>query len=794
MKKRYNHQQHEPQIRSKWEEAQAFNPDVQVKKQDHATNQTFTIIMPPPNANDPLHIGHVMFISIEDALIRFHRMLGDQTLWLPGTDHAGIETQYVFEKKLSKKSQSRFDFDRQTLFQKIWDYVVEKSDVAINQIKQLGASTDWSRYKFTLDNDIVDDVLGTFERLEKEGLIYRANRLVNYCTKCGTAFSELEVEHQEQTAPLYYIKYGPLTVATTRPETKFADIALAVNPEDKRYQQYVGQTLSVPGIFKTYQLPVIADEFVDPEFGTGVVKITPHHDKADFEFWQRHQAKIPQPPIKAIDYQGRMTAVAEKYEGLKAHTARKQVVSDLKTAGLLQKTDSNYQNTISVCYRCKRPIEPLPRTQFYIKTEPLVQPVLNALNEDKIKVYGAGHDKILRHWLEILEDWNISRQIVWGIQIPVWYSAQRNPEIQVAFIDQAGQNKQGKIGDLLSKYQLQEIRDGLQSLDAPLDAKYIVSRQSPGPDFIQETDTFDTWFSSSQWPVVTLKNTNSEDFNRFYPTNVMETGYDILMFWVMRMLMMGKFMTDQLPFNKVYLHGLIRDEKGEKMSKSKGNVIDPLDVTEKYGTDALRMALIIRSSAGLDKAVGHPDFKAARNLSNKLWNATRYILMNLESDSIKTTATKHDEQFFNHLQQTVNSITRHLREFKLGLAAETLYADFWHWYCDECIEQAKQERLSASALVVGLITYLKLIHPFMPFVTEALWDVLRENKQVKSLVAGLEESDLKTRKSEKTGNKKTLSRQESTVDFEKAANFIRGFGENELLALAPWPSLEFNFS
>jgi len=726
--KRYDYLQHEAEIYSLWEKNNCFNPDTG----EPTTDKSFSIIMPPPNANDPLHIGHAMFVSVEDALIRYHRMLGDDTVWIPGTDHAGIETQFVFEKKLRKKGQSRFNFDRETLFQKIWDYVQENSDTAVNQIKKLGASADWSRFKFTLDKDIVDSVIETFKKLDHEGLLYRENRLVNYCTKCGTGFSNLEVNHQEQKTQLFYIKYGPLTIATTRPETKFADIALAVNPDDERYQEYIGKTIKVQGVFQTYQLPVIADEFVDPEFGTGVVKITPYHDFNDFEFWQKHQKEIPLQPAKAIDYEGRLTEICGKYQGLKAHIARPQVVEDLDKKGLLVKTDDNYQNKISVCYRCGQPIEPLPLPQFYIKVKSLVEPVIDALDNGQLKVHGAGHKKILRHWLEILEDWNISRQIVWGIRMPVWYNTDETPNLQINYINSHGDKLSGKLNELLKDDSLENIKNGLQSLSAPIEADYVISTEDPGEGFIQETDTFDTWFSSSQWPVVTLKNNQPGDFDRFYPTQVMETAYDILMFWVMRMLMMGKFVTGKLPFEQIYLHGLIRDDKGAKMSKSKGNVINPLEITEKYGTDALRMALLIRSSAGLDKSIGHPDFKAARNLSNKIWNATRFIIMNLSEESLKEPGEKpKDVEFEQKLEQITTEITRQMNKMKIGLTAETLYNEFWHWFCDECIELNKQDQLSTKKIIKGLTTFLKLFHPFMPFITEKLWQVLAEKKLVK---------------------------------------------------------------
>ncbi len=736
--KNYNHQQYEQDIYDLWEKNNSFNPDYKKSSKKTNSQTPFTIIMPPPNANDPLHVGHAMFVTVEDILIRFHRMLGDDTLWLPGTDHAGIETQFVYEKKLQKEDKSRFDFDRETLYKNIWDYVQENSDTAVSQIKKLGASADWSRFKFTLDEDIVKTVLETFIKLNKKGLIYRANRLVNYCTKCGTGFSELEINHQEQLSCLYYIKYGPLVVATTRPETKFADIALAVHPNDKRYQKYVGSVLEIPCIHQTFHLPVIADEFVDPKFGTGVVKITPYHDKNDFDFWQRHQNNPllkNTVPDTAINYDGRLTKLAGPLEGLTVFSGRKEVVAKLEEKKLLVKIDDKHKNNLATCYRCKRAIEPLPLSQFYIKTKPLIEPVLEALENKEVKIYGAGHDKILKHWLEILDDWNISRQIVWGIRIPVWYDTNTNPDLRVIFFDKNKEKISGIIGELTQKYSLEEIKKGLQSLSASAKANYEISLTEPSSNHIQETDTFDTWFSSSQWPVATLLNSNDDDFERFYPTQVMETAYDILMFWVMRMLMMGIFLTNKVPFKNVYLHGLIRDSKGRKMSKSVGNVINPLQITEKYGADALRMALIIRSSAGLDKSVGDADFKAARNLTNKLWNAARYILLSIEEKSDKSiqtdkTSKSFDKIFLEKLGLITNDITNQLDKFQIGLAADTVYSEFWHWFCDICIEENKKGNLSDYLLLEGLATFLKLFHPFIPFVTEQLWQTLFEMELV----------------------------------------------------------------
>jgi len=762
MDKHYQAKENETKIYQLWEKADAFNPDSDInQKLKNDDLPSFSIIMPPPNANDPLHLGHAAFLTLEDILIRHARMTGHDTLWLPGADHAGIETQFVFEKKLKKEGTSRFHFDRATLYQMIWDYVATNSQIAIKQSKQLGASADWSRFKFTLDDDIVQSVIATFKQMLEDRLIYRANRLVNYCPKCGTGFSNLELDHREEIGSLYYLKYGPITIATTRPETIFADVAIAVHPKDQRYHKYHGQTIEYQGLFGLVKLLVIADDFVDPEFGTGAVKITPFHDFNDFAFWQRHQAELKQAvqnnqlgyvelkeklinnnqlsaeeinsPALAIDFTGRLTKFTDQYAGLKAHIAREKIVSDLQKANLIEKIDNNYLHSVTSCYRCGSNIEPLPLPQFYVKVEPLTKAVLEKIKKKELTIYGAGHDKILKHWLENLEDWNISRQIVWGIRLPVWYDAQENPQLRISFIDKNQARISGPIGELLTKYSFAEIEAGLQSLTAPIDAQFVVSQEKPDPNkqYLQETDTFDTWFSSSQWPVVTLKNNQPGDFERFYPTTIMETAYDILMFWVMRMLMMGLYSTQQLPFKKVYLHGLIRDSKGQKMSKSKGNVINPLEIGEKYGTDALRMAIVIRSSAGLDKTLSEADFQAMRNLNNKLWNAARFILLQKENQATTEQNTaKLDKKFTKNLEKIVLAVSRNLDQLQLGLAADTLYNEFWHWFCDQCIEDAKKGLISQEKLFDGLVIFLKLFHPFIPFVTESIWQILYQEQLV----------------------------------------------------------------
>jgi len=676
MDKKYKPEQFEDEIYRQWEKSGSFKPSDKGKP--------YCIIMPPPNANDPLHVGHAMFVTVEDMLVRFERMRGRAVLWLPGVDHAGIETQYVFEKDLIKKGKSRFDFDRETLYQMIWDYVQKNSQIVMKQLKKLGASADWESNKFTLDEDIVEIVIDTFKQLYDDGLVYRDLQLVNYCTKCGTAFSDLEVKHAERETPLYYIRYGPFSLATVRPETKFGDTGVAVNPKDKRYKKWVGKEIEVKGLLGKFKIKVVADEYVDPEFGTGVVKVTPAHDRNDFEMGKKHGLEIKQ----VINFDGKLNKLTGKYAGLLVKQARQRVVEDLKKAGLLEKVDKSYSHTIGVCYRCGSTIEPLPLPQFFIKVKPLVKKALKTLETGKVKIYGAGHDKILKHWLENLRDWNVSRQIVWGIQIPVWYKKSEDRKKATA--------------------------------------KFVVSKKSPGKDYIQETDTFDTWFSSAQWPYATLMTNKKDDFKRFYPTQVMETGYDILPFWVMRMLMMGLYKTGKVPFEKVYLHGLVRDEKGQKMSKSKGNVVDPLEVISKYGADALRMSLVMSTTAGRDSATGEGKIRGMRNLTNKIWNASRFVIEFI--DDTKKPGDK-DEEFIKDLSVCIKTMTKRLERLKVGQAAEWIYHWFWHTYCDRYIEIAKKGHVSKKVMLRGLRVCLKLLHPFVPFVTEAVWQQLPETEE-----------------------------------------------------------------
>lgn len=665
----YNHKLYENKIYEEWEESGAFSPVVDKKK------KPFTIIMPPPNASDPLHIGHAREVSTQDILIRFHRMTGDPTLWLPGADHAGIETQFVFEKKLREKGKSRFDFDRETLYQMIWDDVQKNKVTMESQLRRLGASCDWSRNKFTLDPDIVKVVYQTFKNLYDDKLIYRGKRLVNYCTKCGTGYSELEVEHIDQEAKLYYIKYGPFVLATTRPETKFADTALAVHPNDKRYKKYIGQEIEVEGLLGKFKLKVISDTYVDPKFGTGVVKITPYHDFNDFEVWERHKNEMPEPK-QVIDKTGRLTEIAGKYAGMKIKAAREIIENDLKEMGFLEKVTENYLHNVGVCYRCKTILEPIPSEQWYINVKPLTTKALKSITDKKVKFVAKKYEKIANHWLKNLKDWNISRQIVWGIRIPAW----KNKETGEWVITE-GETPKGNVWE-------------------------------------QDTDTFDTWFSSSQWPFATLQTTKQGDFEYFYPTSIMDPSYDILPFWVIRMVMLGLYRTNKVPFTNVLLHGLVRDKNGVKISKSKGNVINPIDMADKYGADALRIALVRGVQVESDNSLSEENIKGQRNFSNKIWNAGRFIKdFNNKIDDNKEFNDYYQKEF-------PKKITLLLEKYKIGLAAEELYNTFWHKFCDVEIERAKKGEVSSKQLKSALQTLLKLLHPFMPFVTEAIWKEL----------------------------------------------------------------------
>lgn len=678
MDKTYNHKLYESRVYELWEKAGSFTPEVISKK------KPFTIIMPPPNANDPLHIGHGRFVAIEDALIRYHRMRGEPTLWLPGADHAGIETQFVFEKRLKEKGHSRFDYDNKTLYKMIWDYCLTQRKVMEGQLRQLGASCDWSRFKFTLDPDIVEVVRKTFKKLYDNGLVYRGKRIVNYCPRCGTNFSELEVDSVEREDNLYYIDYGTITIATTRPETIFADVAIAVHPKDTRYQKLIGKSATIPIINR--EISIIPDSLVTKDFGTGALKITPGHDALDFEIGQKHKLPI----ISVIDEGGRMTSTPEMYIGMKSADAREKVVKDLEGLGKIKKVEK-IKHVVGVCYRDKGLIEPTISEQWFLKVSPLVKQSLSSIKNKEVKFQADQYRKIAVHWLKNLKDWNISRQIVWGIQIPAW-----------------------KCDKCLNW----TVTDG----DPPKKCGYCGHSKLK-----QDSDTFDTWFSSGQWPFATLQSTNKGDFDYFYPTSVMNTSYDILPFWVIRMIMLGLYETKKVPFKTVLIHGLVRDKEGIKISKSKGNVIDPIDMAEKYGADSVRMGLIWGSLVHRDISLNEDNIKGQRNFANKIWNASRFVFME-EPARVggyrKAPSTKNtdDLKIIKELKATIKITTKLLDKYRLNEAAEVLYDFFWNKFANQYLETTKSRRKEAQTVLEFVLQQsLKLLHPFMPFVTETIW-------------------------------------------------------------------------
>ena len=630
MDSKFEHQKVEKQIYEAWEKSGVFAPDPKAK------GKPFTIVLPPPNASGKMHMGNVLMIAIEDLMIRYHRMKGDPTLWIPGTDHAGFETQITYERELKKQGKSRFEFDRQTLYQNIWEFVQNNKNVIEGQIKQMGASVDWSRYTFTLDPQVVSTVYGTFARMHKEGLVYRDNYLVNYCPKCGTTFADLEVLHEERIGKLYYVKYAGVSggdgivVATTRPETIMLDTHIAVNPKDKKRAKYVGKKVINP--LTLAPMEIIADDFVDAKFGTGFVKLTPAHDKNDYEAGKKHNL----PFIVGIGMDGKMTDAAGKYQGKSIFTARKEVVEELHALGAIEKINEEYAQSVAICYKGGHDIEPMILPNWFVRVETLKKPALEAVTSGKVKIYPKWREVTYTKWMEEMHDWPISRQVSWGIAIPVWYKVgeSANQSIRITFLTKDKAVVAGTIGELLKQYSFEEIKGGLQTLLAPKEAQGLVSAECPGGGYLQETDTFDTWFSSGQWPLVTLNYPDSDDFKKFYPTSVLETGWEIIRPWVSRMIMFGIYLTGKPPFEYVYLHGLVRAADGRKMSKSLGNVINPDEYMEQYGVDALRMGLIAGTATGKDFSFPKDKIVGYRNFGNKLWNMARFFLLMQEKSGI----------------------------------------------------------------------------------------------------------------------------------------------------------------
>lgn len=710
--KAYLPKDYEDSIYDKWESSGYFNPDTLLKKKTISKKaEPFTIILPPPNVTGQLHLGHASMLAYEDLMIRYHRLKGKRTLWVPGTDHAAIATQTKVEKIIAQKGEDRHKLGREKFLERVRRYVDESKDTIHKQIRKMGSSLDWSRERYTLDPDTSQAVKLVFKKMYDDGLIYRGWRIVNWCPRCHSTLADDEVEYKEQQAKFYYIKYGPVTIATTRPETKIGDTGLAVHPKDKRYQHLIGKTIEVPLGKINIKVKVFASPEVDINFGTGAIGVTPAHSNIDYEWAQKNDL----PVIKIIDEDGKMTKAAGPYAGMDVASAREKFVQDLKAAGLIEKIE-NIQNNISLCYRCETPIEPLTSEQWFIdvnkkfklknsKLKGIKNDTEVSLKELAIQVVKSGEIKILPkrfektyfHWMENLHDWCISRQIWWGHRIPVWYKGH-------------------------------EI--------------YVGTTPPEGEGWKQDEDTLDTWFSSALWTFSTLldksnftkyKNLEewakkSQDLATYHPTDVMETGYDILFFWVARMILMTTYNLGEIPFHTVYLHGLVRDKQGRKMSKSLGNGIDPLDMIAKYGTDALRLSMIIGSAPGNDIRMYEEKIAGFRNFVNKLWNISRFILTNVTEIKIpnKQPAAKTlaDSWILGEFNKLINDVSSDIDNFKFSPAGEKLYDFTWNKLADWYLEIAKIEKNKDEILLYLLEKLLILWHPFTPFVTEAIWQNL----------------------------------------------------------------------
>jgi len=682
-----------------WLEQGYFKPKINPAK------KPFVIIMPPPNVTGELHLGHALPATLEDIMIRWHRMKGDPTLWLPGIDHAGIAAQVVVERDLAKRGQTRQQLGREKFLEHMWDWMRKYGRIIAEQHKKLGTSCDWSREMFTLDPAPSAAVRTTFVRLYRKGLIYRGRRIINWCPRCLTALSDLEVEHQETSGNLYYVKYpladgsGHIIVATTRPETILGDTAVAVNPDDERYTSVMGKKIVLPVVERT--IPIVSDSAVDISFGTGAVKITPFHDPADFEVAQRHGL----PGIMIMNDNGTMNENAGPFAGQDRNQCRRAIMDYLTQKGLVEKIEP-HKHAVGHCQRCGTVIEPFASHQWFVKTQPLAKPALEAVQSGRIKIWPEHFVKIYVNWMENIRDWCISRQLWWGHRIPVWYC------------------------------------DDCQGLTVTIKDPTSCSK-CHSTRINQDPDVLDTWFSSALWPHSTMGwPRKTRDLKYFYPTSVMETGYDILFFWVARMVMMGLENTGVEPFKHIYLHGLIRDERGEKMSKVKGNVLNPLELIKQYGADALRFAVSTGTAPGNDIKLSASRLEAGRNFANKLWNATRYILTSLEGVSMDLSVRSadlpdEDVWILARLDALIRETARLMESFEFGEAEKEIYEFLWNDLCDWYIEISKirlrqGDKSPLPVLASAMDASLRLLHPFMPFVTEELWGKLNEKTEFHS--------------------------------------------------------------
>ena len=679
--KQYIPNDYEPNIYALWETSGALEPT--------GVGKPYSIVMPPPNANGNLHIGHALDMNLKDILIRYHRMKGDDAVFIPGADHAGFETWVVYERELTKQGKSRFDFSRDQLYSQVWNFVQEKRGNMELQLRALGVSASWKHLTFTLDDKVINTVYDTFKKMWDDNLVYRGERIVNYCTEHQTSFADIEVEHKNEKGKLWKIAYptldkiGEIIVATTRPETMLGDVAVAVHPDDERYKKLVGTRILLPIVDK--EIPIIADEYVDMSYGTGAVKITPAHDPNDFEIAKRHDLPIE----SIISPEGKMINVPAQFLGLTPVEARARVLEALEALEL-RRGETEIEHAVGHCYKCGSVIEPMIKEQWFIKTQSLAQPAIDALKKEEITFYPASKRKELIAYLEQLKDWNISRQIPWGIPIP-------------AFVNEND-----------PKDWIFDTRTNEQSI--------VVN----GTTYIREEDTFDTWFSSGQWPYIVTDYLTDGDLANYFPTDMMETGMDIMRAWVSRMIMLSLYRTGKVPFKEVYLHGMVNDEHNQKMSKSKGNVINPMELVAEFGSDATRMGLISGRAPAQSQAFNRGSVIAARNFCNKLWNIARFVeaqigdnhqIVDLEPQ------TPADHWIIRQLNDAANNIAVRLEQYRFSEASETVYHTIWDDVADWYIESSKTA-INRPLLSWVLATSLKIAHPFAPFVTETIWQTL----------------------------------------------------------------------
>ena len=685
--KTYEPNEYEPNVYALWEKSGAFNPT--------GKGEPFSTIMPPPNANGNLHIGHALDMGLKDISIRYKRMNGFDTVYIPGADHAGFETWVVYEKQLQKEGKSRFDFSREQLYSQVWDFVDQQRGNMELQLRALGISASWDHNVFTLDEKVIKTVYSTFKKMWDEGLVYRGERIVNYSTKYQTSYADIEVDHKTEKGTLWHIAYplldkiGEIVIATTRPETLFGDVAVAVHPDDERYKDFIGTRVMLP--LTGREITVIADEYVDPKFGSGAVKITPAHDPNDFEVGKRHN--LPRPQV--IDFDGTMINVPEQFAGLDVVEARKRTVAALKAEELIRKEET-IEHSVGYDYKSGLPIQPLIKEQWFLSMEPLAKKALEVIENGDIAFFPAGRKNILVQYLKNIRDWNLSRQIPWGIPIPAFQN----------------------VAD-----------DSDWIFNDNVDEKTIVV---DGKTYKREEDTFDTWFSSGQWPFITTEFLEKGDLARFYPTSLLETGTDLLDRWIARMIMLGVYTTGEVPFKDVYLHGMVLDEHSQKMSKSKGNVVNPMEMIAEYGSDALRLGLIASRSPGQNQAFSVDRIIAGRNFCNKLWNIARFI-ENKVGDNYQpqepVAQTLADHWIISELATAKDNISRALDNYRFAEASDSMYHAIWDSVADWYIEASKDQD-NLDLLVWVLDTSLKLAHPFAPFVTETIWQTLSWHKDL----------------------------------------------------------------